>query len=93
MKAFKEKLEDARERIEDSTRCFLLLESCQDILEDDSKEQEEFIKLAHKSGNDKLVQICQVKFDVFRYMARLTLPNPPKFVSRFSLTPEFVLIY
>lgn len=60
MKAFKEKLEDAREKIEDSSRCFLLLQSCQDILEDDCKEQEEFIKLATKSGNDKLLEICQV---------------------------------
>ncbi|KAJ8979827.1 hypothetical protein NQ317_014958, partial [Molorchus minor] len=60
MKAFKEKLEDTREKIEDSSRCFLLLESCQDILEDDGKEQEDFIKLAEKSGNDKLAQICKI---------------------------------
>ncbi|CAH1179324.1 unnamed protein product [Phaedon cochleariae] len=59
MKAFREKLEDARERIEDSCRCFLLLESCRDILEDDSKEQAEFIKMAENSGNEKLVRICQ----------------------------------
>ncbi|KAJ8940301.1 hypothetical protein NQ318_012840 [Aromia moschata] len=59
MKAFREKLEDTRERIEDSSRCFLLLESCQDILEDDNKEQEQFIKLAEKSGNEKLAQICK----------------------------------
>lgn len=61
MKAFKEKLEDAREKIEDTSRCFLLLQSCQDILDDDCKEQEEFIKIALKSGNDKLIEICQVK--------------------------------
>ncbi|XP_018567154.1 triple functional domain protein isoform X3 [Anoplophora glabripennis] len=59
MKAFREKLEDTREKIEDSSRCFLLLESCQDILDDDGKEQEEFIKLAKKCGNDKLNQICK----------------------------------
>nr|CAI5859526.1 unnamed protein product [Callosobruchus analis] len=59
MKAFREKLEDTRERIEDSSRCFLLLESCQDILEDDTKEQEEFMKLAKKSGNEKLIEICE----------------------------------
>lgn len=63
MKAFREKLEDTREKIEDSSRCFLLLESCQDILEDDGKEQEEFIKLAKKSGNEKLFQICKVRMN------------------------------
>lgn len=60
MKAFKEKLEDAREKIEDTSRCFMLLQSCQDILEDDCKEQEEFFKLAQKSGNEKLIETCQV---------------------------------
>ncbi|CAH0547509.1 unnamed protein product [Brassicogethes aeneus] len=59
MDGFKEKLEDTRERIEDTSRCFLLLESCHDILEDDNKEQEEFIKLAEKTGNEKLIQICK----------------------------------
>ncbi|CAH1285786.1 unnamed protein product [Diabrotica balteata] len=59
MKAFREKLEDGRERIEDSSRCFLLLESCHDILEDDGKEQDEFVKLAKHSGNEKLLQLCQ----------------------------------
>ncbi|KAJ8922124.1 hypothetical protein NQ315_004058 [Exocentrus adspersus] len=59
MKAFKEKLEDTRVKIEDSSRCFLLLESCQGILDDDSKEQEDFIKLAKRSGNEKLIQICK----------------------------------
>lgn len=61
MKAFKEKLEDAREKIEDTSRCFTLLQSCQDILEDDCKEQEEFIRLAQKSGNEKLIETCQVR--------------------------------
>lgn len=60
MKAFKEKLEDARERIEDCSRCFVLLQSCQDIVEDDCKEQEEFLKLAHKSENEKLMEISKV---------------------------------
>ncbi|XP_049818599.1 uncharacterized protein LOC109601686 isoform X4 [Aethina tumida] len=59
MTSFKEKLEDTRERIEDTSRCFLLLESCHDILEDDNKEQEEFIKIAMKSKNEKLLQICK----------------------------------
>uniref|UniRef100_A0A6P7GLK4 Uncharacterized protein LOC114339645 n=1 Tax=Diabrotica virgifera virgifera TaxID=50390 RepID=A0A6P7GLK4_DIAVI len=59
MKAFREKLEDGRERIEDSSRCFLLLESCHDILEDDGKEQDEFVKLAKRSANEKLLQLCQ----------------------------------
>lgn len=61
MKAFKEKLEDARERIEDCSRCFVLLQSCEDVVEDDNKEQEEFIKLALRSGNERLLGICQVK--------------------------------
>lgn len=59
MKNFREKLEETRERIEDSSRCFLLLESCHDILEDDNKEQEEFFKLALRSGNEKLLQLCK----------------------------------
>lgn len=59
MKAFREKLEDGREAIENTSRCFLLLESCHDILEDDCKEQEEFFKLALNSGNEKLIQLCQ----------------------------------
>lgn len=60
MKAFRERLEDTRERIEDSSRCFLLLESCHDILDDDSAEQEEFFKLAERSTNEKLLQLCKV---------------------------------
>lgn len=56
MKAFKEKLEEAREKIEDNSRCFMLLQSC----EDDYKDQEEFVKLAQKSGNEKLIEMCQV---------------------------------
>ncbi|CAG9767511.1 unnamed protein product [Ceutorhynchus assimilis] len=59
MKAFRERLEETRERIEDSSRCFLLLESCHDILDDDSAEQEEFFKLAERSANDKLLQLCK----------------------------------
>ncbi|KAL1501723.1 hypothetical protein ABEB36_007000 [Hypothenemus hampei] len=59
MKAFKEHLEETRERIEDSSRCFLLLETCHDILDDDSAEQNEFLKLAERSTNDKLLQLCK----------------------------------
>lgn len=68
MTSFKEKLEDTRERIEDTSRCFLLLESCHDILEDDNKEQEEFIKIAMKSKNEKLLQICKASFKFFNFM-------------------------
>ncbi|XP_065160574.1 uncharacterized protein [Atheta coriaria] len=60
VKAFGERLEELRERLEEGSRCFQLLDSCQDILEDDSKEQEDFKRLAFKSGNDKLIQICKV---------------------------------
>ncbi|XP_050301872.1 uncharacterized protein LOC126740062 isoform X3 [Anthonomus grandis grandis] len=59
MKAFRESLEETRERIEDSSRCFLLLETCHDILEDDNAEQEEFFKLAKRSANEKLLQLCE----------------------------------
>ncbi|XP_066257641.1 puratrophin-1-like isoform X1 [Euwallacea similis] len=59
MRSFREHLEETRERIEDSSRCFLLLETCQDILEDDSAEQEEFFKLAERSGNEKLLQLSK----------------------------------
>ncbi|KAK9731870.1 RhoGEF domain [Popillia japonica] len=59
IKAFSERLEETRESLEDSSRCFQLLESCSDILEDDNKEQEEFKRLAFKSGNERLIQICK----------------------------------
>ncbi|XP_076262791.1 uncharacterized protein LOC143197888 isoform X3 [Rhynchophorus ferrugineus] len=59
MKTFRERLEETRERIDDSSRCFLLLESCHDILEDDNKEQEEFFKMAQRSGNEKLLHLCK----------------------------------
>lgn len=60
MKAFKEKLEDAREKIENSSRCFVLLQSYEYILENEGKEQEEFMRLAQKSGNEKLKETSQV---------------------------------
>lgn len=60
IKVFSERLEEIRERLEDTSRCYLLLESCQDILVDDNKEREDFKKLAFRSGNEKLVQICKV---------------------------------
>lgn len=60
MKAFREKLEDTRERIEDSSRCFLLLDTCQNILEDEGKEQQEFLRLAQNSANEKLLQLYRV---------------------------------
>lgn len=60
MKTFREHLEETRERIEDSSRCFLLLESCHDILDDDNAEREEFFKLAERSENQKLLQLCEV---------------------------------
>lgn len=61
MKVFRERLEETRVQLENSSRCFLLLESCHDILEDDNKEQEEFVKLALRSGNTKLQELCKVK--------------------------------
>ncbi|RZB62213.1 pleckstrin -likey domain-containing family G member 4B-like [Asbolus verrucosus] len=60
MKAFRERLEDTRERLEECSRCFLLLDSCEDILEDDCKEQQDFFRLAEKSCNEKLLQKCKV---------------------------------
>ena len=60
IRTFSERLEEIRERLEDSSRCFQLLESCSDILEDDNKEQEEFKRIALKSGNVKLIKICEV---------------------------------
>lgn len=62
MKSFSERLEETRERIEDTSRCFLLLDSCQDILIDDNKEMEDFKRLAFRSGNEKLTQICKVSY-------------------------------
>lgn len=65
IKVFNEHLEDIRERLEDTSRCYLLLESCQDILVDDNKEREDFKKLAFRSGNEKLIQLCKVRFYTF----------------------------
>lgn len=62
IKLFSERLEEIRERLEDTSRCYLLLESCQDILVDDNKEREDFKKLAFRSGNEKLVHLCKVSF-------------------------------
>ncbi|KAL3275178.1 hypothetical protein HHI36_019947 [Cryptolaemus montrouzieri] len=72
MKVFKERLEETRVHLENSSRCFLLLESCHDILEDDNKEQEEFVKLASRTGNSKLQDICK---EVEK--SRITQPQPP----------------
>lgn len=62
MKTFSEQLEETRERVEDTSRCFLLLDSCQDILVDDNKERDDFKRLAYRSGNERLIQICKVSF-------------------------------
>lgn len=59
MRSFREHLEETREHIENSSRCFLLLETCHDILDDDGAEQGEFLKLAEKSANEKLLQLCK----------------------------------
>ncbi|XP_022916262.2 puratrophin-1-like isoform X2 [Onthophagus taurus] len=59
IRSFSERLEETRESLEDCSRCFQLLESCSDILEDDNKEQEEFKRMAFKSGNEKLIHICK----------------------------------
>ncbi|XP_044258934.1 uncharacterized protein LOC123007598 isoform X3 [Tribolium madens] len=54
MKAFRERLEDIKERLEECNRCFLLLDS-----ENDQKDVEEFIKMAERSSNEKLLQKCK----------------------------------
>lgn len=59
VKIFSEKLEETREKIEETSRCFQLLESCEDLFEDEVKE-EDFQRLALKTNNDKLIQICKV---------------------------------
>lgn len=61
VKTFGEQLEEARERLEDCSRCFQLLETAQENFEDDSKELEEFKKLAAKSENGKVVEIYKVR--------------------------------
>lgn len=60
MKAFREKLEDSRVRLEDCSRCFSLLESCKDNLEEDTIETQDFIQLAERCGNEKLLHKCKV---------------------------------
>lgn len=62
MKLFKEKLEETRERLEDTSRCFQLMEtSGQDLLEEDNvKDLEEFKKLLEKTQNTKLLQTLTV---------------------------------
>lgn len=38
------------------------METCHDILDDDGAEQGEFLKLAERSANEKLLQLCKVSF-------------------------------
>jgi hypothetical protein len=59
MKTFRERLEETRERLDDCTRCFLLLDSRGDFLEDDSTDLQDFVRSAEKSCNEKLLQKCK----------------------------------
>ncbi|XP_048521574.1 puratrophin-1 isoform X1 [Dendroctonus ponderosae] len=99
MKTFREHLEETRERIEDSSRCFLLLESCHDILDDDNAEREEFFKLAERSENEKLHQLCESAKNAISEANQHDLPpdkptdpdkSPPYSSSEFSAssTPQ-----
>ncbi|EFA01095.2 hypothetical protein TcasGA2_TC004018 [Tribolium castaneum] len=54
MKAFRERLEDTKERLEECNRCFMLLDS-----ENEQKDVEEFVKMAERSSNEKLLQKCK----------------------------------
>lgn len=64
VKAFMDGLEETRENIEDCCRCYLLLESYGEKLQEGSKEFEEFKKLSYKMGNDKLIGMCEVSIMV-----------------------------
>ncbi|KAF5301253.1 hypothetical protein FQR65_LT00953 [Abscondita terminalis] len=57
MKVFSEKLEEARENIENCSRCLQLVESSTEDLEDGSKEWEDIKKVVNKTGNEKLMEI------------------------------------
>ncbi|XP_063910546.1 uncharacterized protein LOC135127835 isoform X3 [Zophobas morio] len=78
MKTFRENLEDTRERLEECTRCFLLLDSCGDVLEDDGKDLQDFVRWAEKSCNDKLLQKWRA---IKRKEECITVQPPDKYPS------------
>lgn len=59
MRSFHDRLEELRERLEDTSRCFDLLARCQCGPTED-KDSIELARLAEKSGNERLVEQCQV---------------------------------
>lgn len=67
MRAFNDRLEELRERLEDTSRCFELLNRCQSLTDDGKTESfSELLRLAAKSGNENLIERCQVGFFCLR---------------------------
>lgn len=63
MRMFNDRLEELRERLEDTSRCFDLLNRCQTLTEDGKTDSfTELIRLAEKSGNENLIDRCQVSY-------------------------------
>lgn len=60
MNCFNDKLEDIRQRLEDTSRCFDLLARCQSTAEESCNDVlTELNQMVTKSGNEKLIEICQ----------------------------------
>lgn len=68
VKAFGEQLEEARENLEDCTRCFQLSEATLESLEKENEIFEDFKKVTYKTGNEKLIE----KFKVRCFFAEVT---------------------
>lgn len=70
MRGFHDRLEELRERLEDTSRCFDLLARCRQGQQDNGDLLAELVRLTTKSGNEKLVEKCQVSvsnLDFFLY--------------------------
>lgn len=60
---FNDKLEDIRQRLEDTSRCYDLLARCCQSTAEESKTDvlSELTRMAAKSGNETLIEKCQVQ--------------------------------
>ncbi|KAF2897183.1 hypothetical protein ILUMI_08994, partial [Ignelater luminosus] len=57
VKCFGERLEEIRENLEEASRCFQLLESSREVIDNDNEKVEYLKKVALKTGNEKLGEV------------------------------------
>lgn len=60
VKCFGERLEEIRENLEEASRCFQLLESSREVIENDNEQIDYLKKVALKTGNEKLGEVWKV---------------------------------